>query len=122
MRSAPNAVISVAYYPDGRQENLLAAASENADVNHYHAMAYDQCDAASRRVSTIPTIFLFRGHSDRDRDAPRRHGKHHSTFVLREQESWPELPRPTPAPSKCTLGLPFYGRHADGSTSRTRFF
>ena len=43
-RALPNAVISVAYYPDGRQENLLAAASENADVNHYHAMAYDQCD------------------------------------------------------------------------------
>ncbi len=82
-RALPDAVISVAYYPDGRQENLLAAASENANVNHYHAMAYDQ------------------------------HGKHHSTFAFAEQVVQNALSSNLD-PSKCTLGLPFYGRHADG--------
>jgi GH18 family chitinase len=82
-RALPDAVISVAYYPDGRQENLLAAASENADVNHFHAMAYDQ------------------------------HGKHHSTFAFAEQVVQNALSSNLD-PSKCTLGLPFYGRHSDG--------
>ena len=39
-RALPEAVISVAYYPDGRQENLLAAASENANVDHFAVARY----------------------------------------------------------------------------------
>lgn len=82
-RALPDAVISVAYYPDGRQENLLATAAKDAAVDHFHAMAYDQ------------------------------HGKHHSTYAFAEKVvknvEGSELPA-----SKCTLGLPFYGRHQDG--------
>ena len=91
----PAAPISLAYYPDGRQERLLqksyatgvAPSSESADL--LHAMAYDTHGPE--------------GHSSLD------YGK-----KCLERALSAGLP-----PHKVTLGLPFYGRFVQGGDWRS---
>ena len=77
----PERVLTLAYYPDGRQERLLRPVAPEVDL--MHAMAYDQ------------------------------HGPEHSSFALAEQTLAGAAAAGLPL-AKVTLGLPFYGRSAEG--------
>lgn len=76
-----SATISVAYYPDRRQEDLLGQIAAHAPlaVNWFHAMAYDA------------------------------NGAHHSPDSLAERAVQQAVNGRLPT-SRATLGLPFYGR------------
>ena len=74
--------ITLAYYPDGRQEALLAAGGAAAHVDLMHAMTYDAGGAGG-----------------------------HSPMSLAETAIRYAAAAQLPL-GKLTLGLPFYGRHS----------
>ena len=81
----PRKTLSVAYYPDTRQEQILVAIGAPGLVDFLHIMAYDQ-------------------HSDAQNPS-------HSTldFAQKVVTQGKELRLPA---EKLTLGVPFYGRHS----------
>ena len=75
-------VITIAYYPDGRQEMLLAEYGLDKYVANMHAMAYDQSPGP------------------------------HSTYDLAQKVARQGVSLlPSTSHHRITLGLPFYGRH-----------
>jgi len=75
-------VITIAYYPDGRQEMLLAEYGLDKYVVNMHAMAYDQSPGQ------------------------------HSTYDLAQKVARQGVSLlPSTSHHRITLGLPFYGRH-----------
>jgi len=84
-RLMPKKTLSVAYYPDTRQEQILVAIGAPGLVDFLHIMAYDQ-------------------HSDANTPS-------HSSyeFAMKVVQQGKNLLLP---PEKLTLGVPFYGRHS----------
>ena len=84
-RVMPKKTLSVAYYPDTRQEQILVAIGATGFVDFLHIMAYDQ-------------------HSDANSPS-------HSSYEFAQKvvTQGKELQVPV---EKLTLGVPFYGRHS----------
>jgi GH18 family chitinase len=96
-RLSAGMVISVAYYPDQKQERLLHATGVDTVADYLHIMAYDQPVSAS--ALTPASINSEPG------------AKTHSSMTLAEQSIRQAADSGLPM-HKVTLGLPFYGRHS----------
>lgn len=92
---APNASITLAYYPDSRQEASLARHGVAAHVDLFHAMSYD-AGAADPGADT---------HGDPD--GARGHAPLELARRVLAQFSAAGLPA-----AQVTVGVPFYGRHS----------
>ena len=82
----PKKTLSLAYYPDGRQEQTLVSLGIPDFVDFLHIMAYDQQGTAENKNSHSSLEFAQKVVTQ---------GKAHL------------IP-----PNKLTLGVPFYGRHS----------
>lgn len=83
----PPRVLTLAYYPDGRQEELLAAVARSGVVDLLHAMSYDASGSGGDDVGHSP-VSLARRTIERARSSLGS------------------------AASRVTVGLPFYARHS----------
>ena len=91
----PNASLTLAYYPDTRQEESLHRHGLAAHIDLFHSMAYDASSSRNAAASV---------------DDPEGLNGHSSLELARKtiaQYSASGLPL-----SKLTLGVPFYGRHS----------
>ena len=79
--------VTMAYYPDGKQEAFLNAKGFAPYLDAMHSMAYDQTD--------------------------KQWGNHHSSRAFARHVVQQAVESGLP-PRKVTLGVPFYGRHARG--------
>ena len=82
--------VTMAYYPDGKQEAFLNAKGFAPYLDAMHSMAYDQTD--------------------------KQWGNHHSSRAFARHVVQQAVESGLP-PRKVTLGVPFYGRHARGWVS-----
>ena len=90
-----NASVTIAYYPDTRQEENMARYGLASDVDLFHAMAYD-AGATDGSASS---------HGDPDG------ARGHSPLELARRSLAQFIAAGLPA-EKLTIGVPFYGRHS----------